>query len=48
MHLLVLGLLLLLALDPTALEEAEVATTLETEGSDQSLDFRSNRREERV
>ena len=45
MHVLVLGLLLLLALDPTTLERTEVAATLETEGSDQSLDFGSDERE---
>ena len=39
MHVLVLGLLLLLALDPAALEGAEVTAALETEGGDQTLDF---------
>ena len=36
---LVLGLLLLLAFDPAALEGAEVTAALETDGGDQSLDL---------
>ena len=39
MHVLVLGLLLLLAFDPAALERAQVTAALETEGGDQTLDF---------
>ena len=35
----VLGLLLLLALDPAALEGTQVTTTLETERGNQTLDF---------
>ena len=35
----VLGLLLLLALDPAALEGAEVTAALETDRRDQTLDF---------
>lgn len=38
-NILVFGLLLLLTLDPATLEGTEVATALETEGSDKSLDF---------
>lgn len=39
-HVLVLCLLLLLALDPAALERPKVAAALEAQGSNQSLDFR--------
>jgi hypothetical protein len=38
-HVLVLGFLLLLAVDPTALERTEVTAALQADGSDQSLDF---------
>ena len=38
-YVLVLGLLLLLAVDPAALERAEVTAALKTEGCDESLDF---------
>ena len=38
-YVLVVGLLLLLAVDPTTLEGTEVAAALKTEGGDESLDL---------
>jgi hypothetical protein len=43
-YVLVLGLLLLLALNPAALERAEVTAALETDRGDQSLDLGSKGR----
>ena len=40
----VLGLLLLLAFDPAALEGAEVTAALEADGGDQSLDLGTSSR----
>ena len=44
----VLGLLLLLAFDPAALEGTEVTAALEAQGGDEALDFRPARSRECV